>query len=492
MMNEQSCSQLVGEIIAGDLVAQTFVAGEDYLSGISIPMCTYNRRVETTLVFRLYQIGSARIKFIDFHVDTSPIAQKEINANILFDGEEYDFYFPVIKLSKGELFCISISSPNSSAGNAVSVLERKRPLDGVSMDSFLHGLSSSKYSIEFTPRYSPPVADSMVPSNILYSPVSQCNLNCIHCISRESRKKFYRMPIASKELLKNLSQQKKIHRIATDYSGDIFFADHKYGGELDYLIDLDVDLAIDTNGHFMDRGIAEKLLLSRLKYINFSLDAGTAETYAKVRRGSRPLDEIVNNIRIFSEIRDEMEAFHVTMVLSFALMKMNLHEFNHVIDFAAELNASAVYGNHLQVYTDDMEYESLFNHKEYYNDFRKSILDYASQKKVVVHLPRPFETRPNRTGHRYCSLPWNSAAILANGDVMACCVPSTVMGNLNENSLKEIWNGKVYQKFRASVNSDDPPDVCKFCPMFRFDNNENSYFFNRVRHGMEDYRDIVG
>jgi len=43
------------------------------------------------------------------------------------------------------------------------------------------------------------------------------------------------------------------------------------------------------------------------------------------------------------------------------------------------------------------------------------------------------------------------AYILYNGDVLLCCVDwerSTVLGNLKEKSLAEIWNSEAYMRIR--------------------------------------------
>jgi radical SAM protein with 4Fe4S-binding SPASM domain len=492
-MNRNQDRQIpVGEILPAEIVAQSFIAQDNFLSGISVVIATYKRKIDVTLVFRLYQNNRLQSGMTSQIFNTEPIFEKSICSDIIYDNDEYDFYFPIIKNSKGQYYCFSITSPDAVPGHAVTVWKQMTTLgEHGFLNSYCHGVSSHHDKILCQLRYSPPTTPEPTPRFILYSPVSQCNLNCIHCISRDTRKKFHRMPSHIKDKIQELCDSRTMDGIILDYSGDILFADHKHGGELDYLLGLNVDFFIDTNAHFMSKNIIVKLLSSRLQRINFSLDAGDSVTYSSIRRGGKPFSEVLANIRLFSEMRNEMGAKHVAMTLSFTLMKRNLHELPQCIDFAKEINAESVVGRHLEVYTDDVEMESLYHHQKYYNDFRKVIIDYAMQKEVVISLPRVFEERPNRTGHRYCPVPWGSVALLANGDVMACCFPTMVMGNLNEQSLEEIWNGKVYQHLRTSVNSDNPPEVCKYCPNYRLDNNRNSYLFNRVKPKLKAYRKIV-
>ena len=53
---------------------------------------------------------------------------------------------------------------------------------------------------------------------------------------------------------------------------------------------------------------------------------------------------------------------------------------------------------------------------------------------------------------QYCEFPWTSATIMAEGNVVPCTQISNneiVLGNVNENSLDDIWNGEKYQKLRS-------------------------------------------
>lgn len=52
---------------------------------------------------------------------------------------------------------------------------------------------------------------------------------------------------------------------------------------------------------------------------------------------------------------------------------------------------------------------------------------------------------------QYCEYPWTSCTIMAEGNVVPCTQISNneiVLGNVNNNSLEEIWNGKEYQQLR--------------------------------------------
>jgi radical SAM protein with 4Fe4S-binding SPASM domain len=75
-----------------------------------------------------------------------------------------------------------------------------------------------------------------------------------------------------------------------------------------------------------------------------------------------------------------------------------------------------------------------------------------------------------KSDYRVCPYPWYSMYMGNNGDVVACCRDlehQTVLGNLFEQSLDEVWNGERYQALRKSLASAHPEDhdACRDCDM---------------------------
>lgn len=72
------------------------------------------------------------------------------------------------------------------------------------------------------------------------------------------------------------------------------------------------------------------------------------------------------------------------------------------------------------------------------------------------------------------SRPLERMHILANGDVIFCCQDwkhSIVLGNISENSIKEIWNSKKYNELRNALYNRDSetPELCKNCKLSLYD-----------------------
>ena len=53
---------------------------------------------------------------------------------------------------------------------------------------------------------------------------------------------------------------------------------------------------------------------------------------------------------------------------------------------------------------------------------------------------------------------------------MACCYDLTsklVTGNINKNSIKNIWDGQKYLILRSQIENNAPPKICSKCSVIR-------------------------
>ena len=99
----------------------------------------------------------------------------------------------------------------------------------------------------------------------------------------------------------------------------------------------------------------------------------------------------------------------------------------------------------------------------------------GSGSSVLVHRGGNVENfdelnyRPkHRTPIRICDLLYHKMYILYNGDVVLCCMDwrrQVIMGNVHEQSLKEIWRGERYQHFRRfhEEGRSEELDLCRTC-----------------------------
>lgn len=410
----------------------------------------------------------------------NPIASLRLAGPQIADNEQVDVFLPRGSVDAGDLLIVRITASDVGWHDAgtiwTSTLADRIPghvacyFDGYNLGEY--GLSAKLHHASVEP-------PAPLPHMLLYSPVTQCNLNCVHCISRDTRKSVSRLPPAIKDKIKSWADDGRLVGMNTDYSGDLLWAEHRFGGELDFVIGLGIQFQIDTNGVHLTRDVAERLSRSRVSHVNVSLDAARPETYRRIRLGAPPLDDVLDNVRELLRVRAETGA-HFRVMLGITLMAANLGEWLDFIRMTAEIGADGINAAHLHAYTPDMEPESLWHQPEIYNRIREEAVALAASLGLAMGAPPPFHG-VEEAGHRHCPAPWESAVILGNGDVAACCVPGMVMGNLHQQSMEEIWAGDRYRALRSSINSPTPPKPCSICPMFRRTGNRGSYLQHSAR-----------
>lgn len=78
--------------------------------------------------------------------------------------------------------------------------------------------------------------------------------------------------------------------------------------------------------------------------------------------------------------------------------------------------------------------------------------------------PYPWPLPAGACIHSCEQNPWETAHVLANGDVVACEVlDREPLGNLARQSLDEIWNGEPYRRFRQRYRAGEIA-ACRTCP----------------------------
>ncbi len=486
--------------LAGRAVIQIFRAERDDLTAISPLVAGFLRENRGEVIVSLHRLAQGttmadllappprgwrrRLGDMRHRLHLAPpspwgeLLTEAREASALMPGNEaLDCQVPPGVIRRGDLLALHIRAPGAEVGAAPTAWLSDGPerIQG-HLACTVAGEAQGEFGVRATILAGGLIADTPIPRMLCYSPVTQCNLNCIHCISRETRAAKHIVSADIKAQIRQWCAEGKVDYITTDYSGDIIWADYRFGGELDFLIGLNVPFHIDTNGTHLTPAVAERLCASRMQSINFSLDAAEDATYRRIRKGAPPLQSVIHNIEGLMRARTAAGAnFQVS--LGFTWMRSNIAEWLDFIRLAARLGATMVYGRHVEAYTADMEADSLWHDPEAYNRVHEPAIELARELGIQIAIGNPF-TKQHREGRRPCPIPWSGNIILGNGDVAACCVPGLVMGNLGENTMEEIWNGPAYQNLRATVNSANPPIPCQACPLYRHTGSRDSYLIH--------------
>lgn len=83
----------------------------------------------------------------------------------------------------------------------------------------------------------------------------------------------------------------------------------------------------------------------------------------------------------------------------------------------------------------------------------------------------------------FCNAPWTSLYLDQMGDVRACCQNAEYpLGNITNNSLREIWDGKRTKSLREALMRSDLSLGCQFCRWQMAENNESLVYARTFDH----------
>ncbi len=221
---------------------------------------------------------------------------------------------------------------------------------------------------------------------------------------------------------------------------------------LRYAQDLGLETALITNGLHIGRMLPEAL---QTKWLRFSIDAATAETYAKVRPSHAGPDSHISR-RNFdlalagaAQAVESRESADCVIGLGFVVQKDNWHELYHFVKMARDLGADNVRisgaftpegnGYHEEYVTDAMELE------------RAAARDFNSARfHVHGRFSEKVEDLAAAPDYKTCWYQNLTTYIGGDGNLYRCCVTSYnthgLLGNLTEHGgFKALWDSKVTQ-----------------------------------------------
>jgi MoaA/NifB/PqqE/SkfB family radical SAM enzyme len=230
-----------------------------------------------------------------------------------------------------------------------------------------------------------------------------------------------------------------------------------------------------TNGMKLTPELTACLIGAGLDEINVSLDAGTKDTFQRIRRGAK-WDVVIANLRSLRDQKALQSLQKPRLHMSFVMMRSNIQELPQFVELAAELGAVVIYCTHLVAYDVlGTSPESLGSDMHDYAQYIDRAGALARQHGIHLVLPRTRQTRIDvippdapsqgrrpshladmdqvREAHglarRFardeagscCPFPWHFIAIEPDGSVSPCgwWHAGPPMGNVHTQSFQEIW-----------------------------------------------------
>lgn len=219
-----------------------------------------------------------------------------------------------------------------------------------------------------------------------------------------------------------------------------------------------------TNGMRLSQ-LQKAIFDNQVDVFAVSVDGATAETNARVRRGS-DLDYIVNNLREIKEIQRSQRLSYPYINFVFCAMRSNLHELPDLVRLAADIGLEEVKAVYLTAFDQAMAGESLWDcHSEVEEVFQEAA-ELGESLGVALKLPHlQGEDPAGGALHKDCFVAWRDFFLGSDGMVRPCMsTPVQFFPFTTDRPFETLWNAPEYQQYRAAVNDTLKMDgPCRRC-----------------------------
>ena len=204
------------------------------------------------------------------------------------------------------------------------------------------------------------------------------------------------------------------------------------------LKDIGFKVKLNTNASLLNEEKCVLLMDTGIDQINISFDAFDRETYNRIRVGL-DYDDVIRNIEYLIRIRGEKKA-NTKIMMTFVCIEANKHEAN-------------TFSNKWKGVADRILVS-------YARDWAGNLR--VDGKKSLLSVD-----------NNICKSLWKDFIILQDGTVALCCQDYEGrgdMGNLNYQTIEEVWNGEKFVKYRKfhKEGKRSELEICKRCDYFSF------------------------
>ncbi len=289
-----------------------------------------------------------------------------------------------------------------------------------------------------------------VPFSISIEPTTACNLRCPEC---PSGLRAFSRPTGN---LRSDFFRKTIDDLHRDLSFLIFY----FQGEpyinpdfldmVQYASQRGIYTITSTNGHFLNEENARKTIESGLDRLIISVDGSTQEVYEQYRKSGK-LEVVLQGARNVVKWKKELKSKTPHLIFQFLVVRPNEHQIPEIYKLAEEIGIDEVKLKTAQIY-DYAQGNPLIPKQDQYSRYRRQADgSYRIKNQLLNH----------------CWKLWHACVITWDGVVVPCCFDKDAkyrMGNLQEQSLREVWQQEPYREFRQQLlKGRDKIDICTNC-----------------------------
>jgi MoaA/NifB/PqqE/SkfB family radical SAM enzyme len=283
-------------------------------------------------------------------------------------------------------------------------------------------------------------SDSETPPIVAIEFTNYCNLKCPYCTSPLGlRERGYMSDNLFAKVINDLKKI-KTNRIQLVGNGEsTLHPNFEY-----FITELGKTgkyISIVTNGQWLNKEIPNQILNAKVDLIEISIDMGGKENYENSRINGK-YEKLIENLIALKSLKESLNA---KTIINIRLMVRPSQQ----NEYQTELKFWQQYADRVMP-----QYLTKINNTAYSTD-----------------LFTPLQSQNNT--YPKCSMPFKHLEIKWTGEVLMCYYTQyqignkgLVIGNINSNSILELWNCKIMKQYREAhrkrINSNMP--ACKGCP----------------------------
>jgi radical SAM protein with 4Fe4S-binding SPASM domain len=288
-----------------------------------------------------------------------------------------------------------------------------------------------------------------LPISMSVEPTTACNLGCPEC---PSGLKSFNRPTGNLKL-------EHFQRWIVEWKKHLVHLNFYFQGEpfihpqILQMVSLakqnGIYTAISSNGHFFSDKVVDQLIDSGLDRLIISMDGFSQSVYEQYRKNGN-VEEVKCGVeRLLAARSKRKRGPHI--ILQVLVVKPNESEVEQIKHWAQTLGVDQVKLKTAQLYHPHENHPLL-----------------PTQEKYRRYEPMENgEWRIKNDLGNQCWRLWSGCVITWDGRVVPCCFDKDAkydMGNLNESSLKEIWDHDLYRSFRKKLLLGRKEiDICSNC-----------------------------
>lgn len=299
---------------------------------------------------------------------------------------------------------------------------------------------------------------TMTPFDVTFELTYDCNIKCVHCYQDSNNKKV----LNTDEVFNILEQLSQIGCFHLAFTGGEIFLRKDLFEIVERASNLGFAIKLLTNATMITEEIAKQIskYKKNIQYVEISIYGSSSSLHDKVTRQIGSFDKTISAVHY-------LKKHGVKVKCKTPVMTFNYDDFDKIREMCEKMGVKYAYSVSM--------YPTINGDKRPTNyRISSNQLDKILEREIIKGMKNKNYTslydriaNSDKYDQIVCGAATRIANISPNGDVTPCILLPTILGNLKEESLEDIWyESSKTKKFRNIVNG-AYGEKCKTCESYK-------------------------